>query len=388
MAQMNYPYAPDGCRPGERVVFNALKRYLPDDYFVWFEPTLFGQKKSARPDFVVLGRDLGLVIIEVKDWSIDRIHGANRETFQLFNGSAVESRTNPEKQAEGHFRALKAELERYRLTDPARHRLLLQSDGPYQGKLAVPIGYLVAFPNISQPKWQSSELQLYHVINERVVLLREELEAALPERLRQVPCFACDLSREQLDTLKWMLYPDIRVPYTQGRLFTLDPEQIGMARLDTYLPPEAQLLTRKAQAKLIRGVVGSGKSLILLYRAKFLSEQNANWRVLVLAYNKTLREYLRQVFEQIGGDPARVEIVNFHKWCRNLLLAAGLFKNPQDSSSQKGLITSILKEANITEFEPQFLADEFNWIKERVDYRRWDDYVDPHKVKRVAKENA
>jgi hypothetical protein len=44
----------------------------------------FGQKKSARPDFLVLGRDLGLIIIEVKDWSIDRIHRANRDTFHLF----------------------------------------------------------------------------------------------------------------------------------------------------------------------------------------------------------------------------------------------------------------------------------------------------------------
>jgi hypothetical protein len=47
---MNSPYAPDGCTPGERVVFNALKRNLPDDYFVWFEPTLFGRRNSVFVD--------------------------------------------------------------------------------------------------------------------------------------------------------------------------------------------------------------------------------------------------------------------------------------------------------------------------------------------------
>jgi hypothetical protein len=71
MAQMNYPHAPDGCQRGERVIFNALKRLLPEKCYIWYEPTLFGRRKSARPDFVVLGRDLGLVIIEVKDWSLN-----------------------------------------------------------------------------------------------------------------------------------------------------------------------------------------------------------------------------------------------------------------------------------------------------------------------------
>ena len=62
MARMNYPHAPDGCRPGERKLFNALKRYLPETHTVYFEPTLFNRKQSARPDFVVLGADIGLVV--------------------------------------------------------------------------------------------------------------------------------------------------------------------------------------------------------------------------------------------------------------------------------------------------------------------------------------
>ncbi|GIK39562.1 MAG: DNA helicase [Chloroflexota bacterium] len=388
MAKMNYPTAPDGCQPGERVVFNALKRYLPDDYFGWHEPTLFGDKRSARPDFLVLGRDIGLIIVEVKDWSIDKIRGANRDTFEIFTGSQLAKRTNPEKQVEGHFRVLKEEIERYRTTDQEKYSLLLRTSGKHEGKLAVSIAYLVAFPNISRHEWRTSELHLPNMINEKRVLLKEDLGEALLTRLRTAPTFSTTLSKKQIDTLKWMLYPETRVPGTQGQLFTLDPDQLGLAKLDTYLPEHAQLLYRKQQAKLIRGVVGSGKTLILLFRAKFLSEQNPNWRVLVLTYNKSLREYLRQVFSQIEGDSNRVEIVNFHKWCRELLLAQGLFKNPQNSSSQKGLIANLLQEAKVTEFDPEFLAEEFNWIKERVDYRSWQDYLDPQKVKRTNRERG
>jgi superfamily I DNA/RNA helicase len=188
-----------------------------------------------------------------------------------------------------------------------------------------------------------------------------------------------------MDMLKWMLYPETRIPWSQGRLFTLDPDQLGISRIDTFLPSQAQQLSQKSQARLVRGVVGSGKTLILLFRAKFISEQNPNWRILALTYNKSLRDYLHQVFRQIGGNPDRVEIVNFHKWCRDLLTTHGLFRSPQDVTSQKGLIARILRETNVDEFDPQFLIDEFSWIKDRLDYNRWNDYTDPQKIQRIGR---
>ncbi|MCB0153853.1 MAG: ATP-dependent helicase, partial [Anaerolineae bacterium] len=334
---------------------------------------------------MVLGPEIGLVIIEVKDWSVDRIRQANRYNFELVNGSDFKVLTNPEKQAEGHFRALSSQLAHYQQSDPEKYQSLLQTDGPHRGRLAVPISYLIAFPNVTRQAWQSSPLQLYHMINTERVLLKEDLAGDLTARLQAAPPFRARLSRSQLTTLKWMLYPESRVPYTQGALFTLDPDQLGLAQLDTYLPPQAQKLARKPGAKLVRGVVGSGKSLILLYRAKFLSELNPNWRVLILTYNKSLREYLRQGFGRIGGDPERVEIASFHQWCRSQLLAHDRFPTPQDRRSQLGLITRLLAETSNPTLEASFLADEFNWIKERLDYRRWADYLDPAKVKRVGR---
>ncbi len=383
MTQLNYPHAPDGCQPGERVVFNALDRYLPDDYFVWFEPTLFGRRHSARPDFLLLGRDLGVIVIEVKDWSLDRILSATRDTVELITGSGLDTRTNPEKQAQQQFKTVFDEIYRYRRTATAKYRLLLQSDGPHRGKPAFPVSYLIAFPFISRAEWQGSNLS--DVINEARVLLKDDLQTLLPKRLRRTPVFCPNLNRSQLDTLKWMLYPEIRIPYRQAELITLNADQAGLTRLDTYLPPEGQLLARNTRAKLVRGVVGSGKTLILLNRAKFISEQNPNWRVLVLTYNKSLREYLRQIFEQIGGDPARVQIIHFHKWCYDLLAEHDLFRQPTDHNSQVGLINNLLQETGISGFEPQFLVDEFNWIKERVDYHRWGDYPDSQKVKRTGR---
>lgn len=43
---------------GERLLFRTLKMYLPDDYIVYYEPEIHGR----RPDFVIIGPDLGLVV--------------------------------------------------------------------------------------------------------------------------------------------------------------------------------------------------------------------------------------------------------------------------------------------------------------------------------------
>ena len=69
MAIMNYPRPPENSQPGEKLVFNRLKKHLPPNYYAWYEPTIQGKRRSVRPDFIVLGLDLGLAIIEVKDWS-------------------------------------------------------------------------------------------------------------------------------------------------------------------------------------------------------------------------------------------------------------------------------------------------------------------------------
>ncbi|MBE9514107.1 MAG: protein kinase [Chloroflexi bacterium] len=384
-AEMNYPHAPDGCTPGECAVFNALRRNLTDGYSVWFEPTLFGEKKNTRPDFTVLGADVGLVTVEVEEAIITGTHKASQDTLTAYRMSQFMQQTNLAQQAESYVRNLMDEIGQYQDTDPGKYQSLLDKTGKRKGKLAVPISALVAFPNITRTAWQSSELRLYDTSDEKSILLRDDLGNTLLERLRDAAAFHGTLSQAQMDTLRWMLYPEARIPSPPEQALTLDPQQIGIARMNTFLPPQAKEIARKPQVRLVRGVVGSGKTLILLLRAKFISEQNPDWRVLVLTYNKSLMKYLRQVFKQIGGDPDRVEIVSFHKWCRDLLPPERPFRNPQDENSLRGLTTNILKEANVTTFDPQFLVEEFKWIKEHLRYDDWEDYLDPKKVKRVGR---
>lgn len=382
MAKMNLPHPPDGCQPGERLVFKKLQQLLPDSYFIWFEPTLFGKRKSSRPDFIILGADIGLAIIEVKDWTLDSIRAANRETFELQFGNRIERRTNPAQQVRSYVLDAITQLETSKYNHPELYRTLQQTRGAYRGKLAFPVSGFVAFPHITRREWESCPLELDQMLHTQDILLKDDFSNGLAERLKRAAVFPASLSNKQLQTIKWLMYPETRLPAKQGELFTLDAEQVGLAKLDTYLPIESQTLARKGRVKLLRGVVGSGKTLILLYRAKFISEQNKKWRILILTYNKTLAEHMRRLFVQIGGDTERVEIIHFHKWAIDLLKRNNFRRQILDDRSRRGLIKRVLNTNGTHHFSVDFLADEFQWIKERVAYQSWDDYPNPAKISR------
>ena len=89
----------------------------------------------------------------------------------------------------------------------------------------------------------------------------------------------------------------------------LNPEQDELVRLD----PREHLL--------IRGVAGSGKTTIALYRAKYLSENyldmfTAN-KILVLTYNSTLVAFMREQAKDLELEG--VEISTFHQWAYQYL---------------------------------------------------------------------
>lgn len=71
---------------------------------------------------------------------------------------------------------------------------------------------------------------------------------------------------------------------------------------------------------LLHGVAGSGKTVVLICRARHLLARHPNWRILVVCYNRVLADYLRGVI----GAHERLEVLHFHRWCWRRLEAAGV----------------------------------------------------------------
>ena len=74
---------------GERVFFRFLQSVAkPDSRYVgWYFPDI----KNKEPDFLLFCEDVGLVIFEVKDWSLGQIREGNPYSFILDMGGKTES---------------------------------------------------------------------------------------------------------------------------------------------------------------------------------------------------------------------------------------------------------------------------------------------------------
>jgi hypothetical protein len=71
----------ESATPGERTVFRFLLEAArsDSDFIGWYEPAIGEQ--SREPNFVLFGNRHGLLILEVKDWLIDKIEEADSHNF-------------------------------------------------------------------------------------------------------------------------------------------------------------------------------------------------------------------------------------------------------------------------------------------------------------------
>ena len=144
-----------------------------------------------------------------------------------------------------------------------------------------------------------------------------------------------------------------------------------------YLNPEQDELVQLDSRGhlLIRGVAGSGKTTIALYRAKFLSENyldmfTAN-KILVLTYNSTLVAFMHEQARELGLED--VEISTFHRWAGNYLKRREIPINKVLRSGDEERRTILRKACNevrrrfqnhsILSRNPFFFAKEIQWMK-------------------------
>ncbi|MEO0644673.1 MAG: 3'-5' exonuclease [Cyanobacteria bacterium J06650_10] len=327
MAQMIPETIPNKASKGEKLLFSALAR-LPEAYVVWYEPTV----GRLLPDFIVLGPDFGLLILEVKGWYAGNVELASHDFFQIRTArggkTKIESCANPLKQGHSYFGTIADKMKEF--------PLLCQRSGNYQGKLTFPIGVGAIMSNITVA--QSEDHALYAVLEQPAVAYRDELlnwqafsgdELITRLKLMFKTSFTFPpLTDDQISTIKGLLHPvtvvrevpaiasslppEIEAPLPQDatRLLSLDLEQERLAR------------TMNPGHRLIAGVAGSGKTLILMARAKALANSLEPRRILILCFNITLAAHLRSVLYSDSRNPqyqACIEVQHFHGWAKSFL---------------------------------------------------------------------
>ncbi|MGL5723615.1 UvrD-helicase domain-containing protein [Cetobacterium sp.] len=129
---------------------------------------------------------------------------------------------------------------------------------------------------------------------------------------------------------------------------------------------QSEIVLLNREDILIKGIAGSGKTLVLLYKAKKLAEENPNEKVIIFTYNKTLKKSSEEIIRKLNLP--NLEVATFHSWAYKALIPIIKKKIYVSSYKDNFLLPAINAVNNSHRFVTdekyiEFLKDEIAWIK-------------------------
>lgn len=282
-----------------QAVARALRDSLPHEAIVWLERSGTGDRAALALEF---------------DIDFDQESSpANHEPFLLVfdpaSGIAVLETPSRKALARRGVRALRRKLDLTGIQSDVQTRikeLRRQLHTTNSRRIGVlPIKQVVALPEVSRANTPSFARNI-------PLLSREDLE---PHNLRialrrilggRTPA----LTEEGQKVVRAVINPLIVIKddqrTDQGRLLFDPPSLTDPAQAIAVLDRRQERLAMSLGPgyRIIRGVAGSGKTLVLTYRARYIAEHFPSARVLLLCYNRPLYAAL----EQEVADVANVEV--------------------------------------------------------------------------------
>ena len=141
----------------------------------------------------------------------------------------------------------------------------------------------------------------------------------------------------------------------------LDYKQERCARLDLEPDDEGKLLARDLNVRLVTGVAGCGKTLVLVHRAALLATHFPTARVLIVSHNRPLIADMRRRLNRLGAE-GRIQCLTFCQWLSRLAPAEGEMMTSREvrqwveRERQRHAMPATGK------FTDEWIADEMSWI--------------------------
>jgi hypothetical protein len=335
-------------------LFRRVLRKLPDDFTAWFA---MDGGEGGRPQVFLVWRERYGFLIQVAETSQRLAESALQSDF--FSGDEVVA---PDDVGRGERKT----LERF-------VGLACEEFGPLAGGL--PVRKLVVFPNVAERT--IDEVELLRGEDATAYLGLSQMDSARFERRLEALAEAA-LPEPALLHLRRMFTPESVVPadfQTRrpvdrntaagiGAGF-LDFDQEWCVKNDLELMPEKETIVGEnaGKTRLITGVAGSGKSLVLLYRALLSARLHPRARVLVLTHNRPLRYELERRSALLSSLPRNLSCTTFFQWARSCL---GVWSETMWWPADIERELEILKELRpaLSRISTSYLADEIGWIKD------------------------
>jgi len=376
-----------GEEPGDRQVYQALST-LSDDFIIYAQKKLVRGSKERNPDYVIVHPDLGVIVLEVKDWiKIEKIDEKHAWVYRSSNGR-IEQETSPVEQARGAALILASKLE---------DDLALRN---YAGKLNFPYRYAGVLPQLPM----STITWLEKAWGEGAVLGKNHLNPdKLRENIEQIPTpFFAPMTMRELNAVRAILDPCLRISNRGNGAFkgvydleqeAIARERIGnqadlpsmgqlessgnektsqtsfitgttpsvlnrLGRLENTTPEEVKELREPGYIRLVRGFAGTGKTDVLILRAHYIKQQYPDKKILVTTFNRPLLD--ERLIPELTD---LADVYSFDALCSSVFQKKhGTWVLPQ---STEGVVARLaISNPLVEEFGQRFLAEEIIWIKE------------------------
>ncbi|MCY6356522.1 AAA family ATPase [Clostridium sp. ZS2-4] len=277
---------------GEKVLLEFLNKELNDEYEVYFKPNINGDK----PQIVVVREKYGIVILGIKEWKLEDYYVDESGNFRKKKDFNVFK--SPFRQVEEYKNNL------YDLHSESLLKKSVYNTGIYN---LVQSGVYFHKENVYSVKKKlankSSEYKEIEIIGEDS-LNGESFNEFLVRTHMDGKCgFAKIFDDKTYKSIKKLLRPNVHTR-SCGRNINYSNKQI-------------KLMKSRGGSKKIKGVAGSGKTLVLAQRAVNANIRTKN-KILILMNNETLKNYIYRKINSIREEfnPADFEINNYHRFIK------------------------------------------------------------------------
>ena len=311
----------EGATRGEKDLFRFLSEAArPHEAFTcWYKPSI--GHSWGGPNFLLYGKDLGLLVLEVRDWALHQITAATPQRFTLRASGNDHKEENPDRLAKAYVNTIEERLKGISgFNDPK---------APGRPK-EIPIGRMVVFPNIQRHDYRQKGFQW--LIPLECVLFQDDLDLAgrifrdssgkiFRERISECLPFRFEgFSQNEFNLLTDILGPFTRIepPHRHGAGEDRFKEELRS--LDEAQATLAIQLARGHQ--IIKGPPGSGKTLVLIHRCGYLYKYHPRAkRILFVCYNIALVSYIKQLFYKKGIQAGEqgIQVFHFFELCSSIL---------------------------------------------------------------------
>ncbi|MDB5956036.1 3'-5' exonuclease [Ramlibacter sp.] len=255
----------------------------------------------------------------MKDWRRQTIVDANPMHVQLRTDTGIVSTDHPVAQARGYVIDVTHQLQKF--------PQLLHQDGRHRGKLLLPWGWGAVLSRIRRSE-VADDPSFGAVFEPHKVMLWDDLADDVDPMAFQEKLWAmfnvqwqATLSLPQMNIVRGLLFPELRVGAQQAL-----PLHTSAAKLVVQDVLQVMDLHQEAVARglgeghrVIHGPAGSGKTMILVFRAAQLAAgAREDKPVLVLCYNRELATRIETMLRLRGVGP-QVQVSTFHKWAMDLI---------------------------------------------------------------------